>query len=103
MTEPRPPEKRDATVRQTLAEALRGGEYSAHELSRLVGIPEKTVADHLAHLAQSLPRHGERLVVTCPECLHCGYHFTGRARLTRPSRCPQCRSTHLAQPTFRIR
>ena len=59
MTEPRPPANRCATLRQTLAETLRAGEYSAHELSRLVGIPEKTVADHLSHLAQSLPRHPE--------------------------------------------
>ena len=103
MTEPRPPANRRATLRQTLAETLRAGEYSAHELSRLVGIPEKTVADHLSHLAQSLPRHVERLMVTCPECLHCGYLFADRARLSRPSRCPKCRSTHLTPPLFRIR
>ena len=90
------------TLRQALADALRRGEHSAHDLSRLVGLPEKAVADHLAHLARSLPAHGERLVVTPPQCLACGYSFSDRARLTRPSRCPRCRGTHLAEPLFHI-
>lgn len=102
MTEPRPPAPRHATIRQALTEALRRGEHSAHDLSRLVGIPEKAVADHLAHLARSLPAHGERLRVTSPVCLGCSYPFPARNRLTRPSRCPQCHGTHLAGPRFRI-
>ncbi|NJC88511.1 MAG: transcriptional regulator [Desulfuromonas sp.] len=102
MTEPRPPAPRHATIRQAVATALRQGEYSAHDLSRLVGIPEKAVAGHLEHLAKSLPAHGERLTVTSPKCLACGYAFPDRMRLTRPSRCPQCRGTHLAGPVFRI-
>ena len=102
MTEPRPPAPRNATIRQALADTLRAGEHSAHDLSRLVGIPEKAVADHLAHLAKSLPAHGERLAVAPPECLACGYAFPDRQRLTRPSRCPRCHGTHLAEPLFRI-
>jgi predicted Zn-ribbon and HTH transcriptional regulator len=103
MTEPRPPTPRHATIRQALAEALRHEDHSAHDLSRLIGIPEKAVAGHLEHLAKSLPAHGERLVVTPPECLACGYPFPDRSRLTRPSRCPRCHGTHLAEPAFRIK
>ena len=103
MTEPRPPAPRQATIRQTLAETLRHGTYTAHELSQLVGLPEKVVADHLAHLAKSLPPLGEKLVMTRPACLQCGYSFTERSRLTRPSRCPNCHGTHLLEPIFRIR
>lgn len=102
MTEPRPPAPRHATIRQALANTLRAGEHSAHDLSQLVGIPEKAVADHLAHLAKSLPAHGEQLKVIPPACLSCGYSFADRNRLTRPSRCPSCRGTHLAEPFFRI-
>jgi predicted Zn-ribbon and HTH transcriptional regulator len=103
MTEPRPPAPRHVTIRQALADALRRGGHSAHDLSRLVGIPEKAVADHLAHLIRSLPAHGERLLVTPPECLACGYAFPERSRLTPPSRCPRCHDTHLAEPLFTIR
>jgi predicted Zn-ribbon and HTH transcriptional regulator len=102
MTEPRPPAPRHATLRQAIAAALRRDRVSAHDLSRLVGIPEKAVAEHLTHLARSLAAHGERLLVTPPECLACGYAFADRTRLTRPSRCPQCHGTHLAEPLFSI-
>lgn len=102
MTEPHPPAPRQATIRQALADTLRAGEHSAHDLSRLVGIPEKAVTDHLVHLAKSLPALGERLAIIPPACLACGYTFPERQRLTRPSRCPRCRGTHLAAPLFRI-
>jgi predicted Zn-ribbon and HTH transcriptional regulator len=102
MTEPQAPAHRRATLRQALAEALRREQLSAHELSGLVGLPEKEVAGHLAHLAKSLPAHGERLTVTPPACLACGFAFAERRRLTRPSRCPQCHATHLAEPRFGI-
>jgi predicted Zn-ribbon and HTH transcriptional regulator len=102
MTEPRPPARRLTTLRQALADALREAEHTARDLSRLVGLPEKAVAGHLAHLEKSLPAHGQRLVTTSPACLTCGYAFPGRTRLTRPSRCPHCRGTHLAEPRFHI-
>jgi predicted Zn-ribbon and HTH transcriptional regulator len=102
MTEPRPPAPRHATIRQALADILRAGPASARELSQQVGIPEKAVAGHLAHLARSLPAHGERLTVNPPACLACGYTFSDRTRLSRPSRCPHCRGTHLVEPRFRI-
>jgi predicted Zn-ribbon and HTH transcriptional regulator len=102
MTEPRPPAHRQITVRQALADALRQEELSARDLSRLVGIPEKTVAGHLSHLGKSLGAHGERLAVTPPACHSCGYAFSARSRLTRPTRCPSCHGTHLAEPRFRI-
>ena len=102
MTEPRPPAPRQVSIRQVLAEALRREQLSARDLSRVAGIPEKAVADHLDHLARSLLIHGEQLVVVPPGCLACGYAFPARTRLTRPSRCPGCRGTHLTGPTFRI-
>jgi len=102
MTEPRPPAVRHATLRQALAAALRREQLSAHDLSRLVGIPEKAVADHLGHLAKSLPARGERLVVKPPACLTCGFTFPDRKRLTRPSRCPSCHATHLEEPLFTV-
>lgn len=102
-TGPRAPSPRQTTVRKALADALRGHGHTAHQLSQIVGIPEKLVAGHLAHIARSLPGGGERLAVSQPTCLVCGYVFAGRVRLTRPSRCPECRATHLSDPVFSIR
>lgn len=91
-----------ATVRAALRDALRSGPLTARELSARVRIPEKQVAGHLEHLARSLRSGGERLHVEPPRCLDCGFLFRKRDRLSRPSRCPVCRSEHLDGPRFAI-
>ncbi len=98
----RGPTERGETIRATLARALRDGPATARDLSELAGIREKDVADHLAHLARSLSRTGERLVVEPASCIACGYRFERRDRLTRPGACPECRSTRIDPPVFRI-
>jgi predicted Zn-ribbon and HTH transcriptional regulator len=98
----RGPAERGETVRATLARTLRDGPATAHELSELAGIREKDVAEHLAHLSRSLQRGGERLVVEPASCIACGYRFARRDRLTRPGACPECRSTRIDPPVFRV-
>src|SRR5262245_38046500 len=71
----RSPREAASTVRQRLAEALRDGPATAKDLSRLVGISEHEVAGHLEHLARSLRARGEKLAMTPPECLACGFAF----------------------------
>jgi predicted Zn-ribbon and HTH transcriptional regulator len=47
---------------------------------------------------------GKRRFVLHPSnCIACGFQFQKRRRLTRPSRCPRCRSSRLSQPHFEIR
>jgi predicted Zn-ribbon and HTH transcriptional regulator len=98
----KPPPPRNATTRASLREALETAPATAHDLSSLVGIPEKQVAEHLEHLARTLRAHGERLVVEPARCLACGYVFRERARLTTPSACPMCRAERIASQRFRI-
>ena len=96
------PAARRATVREALREALRRGPATARDLSAEVGVREKDVADHLAHLARSLPHRGERLVVQPASCIACGFAFRSRERLARPGACPACRSTRIDPPLFRV-
>lgn len=98
---PGPPE-RQGTVRAELRRALEAEPLTAHELSTRVGVPEKQVAGHLEHLARSLRAGGEFLVVAPSRCLDCGFVFRKRTRLSRPSRCPICRGSHLDPPRFAI-
>jgi predicted Zn-ribbon and HTH transcriptional regulator len=79
------------------------GPLGAHELSARIGISEKDVAGHLEHLARSLRQGGERLVVDPARCLGCGFVFRKRTRLTKPSRCPVCKSQRLDLARFSIR
>lgn len=90
------------TPRQAIARVLTEGPHTAYELSARVRVPEKDVATHLQHLERSLRRSGARLVVEPARCRDCGYVFRGRARLTRPSACPQCRGQHVSAPAFGI-
>jgi predicted Zn-ribbon and HTH transcriptional regulator len=94
--------ERTETVRDAIAAELRGEPLTTHELSERVRIPEREVADHLEHLARSARGRGERLVVTPPRCLACGFVFEARDRLTRPGKCPSCRASRIAPPRFSL-
>jgi predicted Zn-ribbon and HTH transcriptional regulator len=96
------PAPRGATVREALKLALREAPATARDLSARVGLREKDVAQHLAHLARSLEHGGERLELEPAACVECGYRFRSRERLTRPSACPSCRSTRIDPPVFRV-
>jgi predicted Zn-ribbon and HTH transcriptional regulator len=101
VTAPRPP-ARGETVRAALREALLAGPATARDLSERVGVRERDVADHLAHLARSSEHRRERLVVEPAACLACGFVFRVRTRLARPGACPSCRSTRIDPPVFRL-
>ena len=90
------------TIRQQIIALISDREMDARELSREVGIKEKEVYAHLAHIQRSLAAKGSKLAVRPSECLGCGYVFKDRRRLTRPGRCPRCRETHLTNPVYRI-
>jgi len=90
------------TIRQKIIALLAEADMDARELSRELGIKEKEVYEHLAHIDRSLAAKGGRLVVRPSECLNCGFVFKDRRRLTRPSRCPRCRESHLTNPSFQI-
>jgi len=102
VSDERSPPERGATIREQLREVLLGGPATARELSGLVGMREKDVAEHLSHLSLSLARRGERLEVTPASCIACGYAFRSRERLSRPGACPRCRSTRIDPQVFRI-
>jgi predicted Zn-ribbon and HTH transcriptional regulator len=95
-------EARDATVRESLHQALLEGPATARDLSRLVRIPEHDVVGHLEHVERSLSHKGETLVVDPAACLDCGFEFARRHRFTRPSGCPNCRGRRISLPRFRI-
>ena len=101
-TSPAPEPAPAGTVRERLGDVLREGPASAHDLSQRVGIREREVADHLTHLARSLPHRNERLITEPPRCLDCDFVFTERQRYTRPGHCPRCRGRRVTQPRFHI-
>jgi predicted Zn-ribbon and HTH transcriptional regulator len=96
------PPERTRTDRDALREALAGGEpLTVRELSQLAGLAEDAVIRHLEHLGRTVKAEGGKLVLEPPECLGCGFVFTGRTRAARPGKCPECRGTRIAPGTVR--
>lgn len=95
-----PPER---TVRQRMIELLTETRLSSYQLAQLLGIPERRVEEHLPHVVKSLARDRSRRFVLDPSvCSDCGFVFRDRTKLTRPSRCPTCRSEAVTAPRYGI-
>ncbi len=90
------------TIRQRLLQILRERELTAREISRLLGIREKEVYEHLPHVEKSV-RSGATLISRAARCLDCGFVFKNRKRFTTPSRCPACRSESISAPVYTIK
>jgi len=90
------------TVRQEIIRLLEEKERDARELSQRVGIKEKEVCEHLAHIARTMKARKKKLSVLPFSCLSCGFVFEGRGRFTRPGRCPKCKDSRVEYPLYRI-
>lgn len=90
------------TIRQEIINLLSDYEMDARELSQELGVREKEVYEHLAHVARSVKAEKKKLIIHPSRCLQCGFAFEDRKRFTRPGRCPKCRQTHLQSPRYRI-
>ena len=91
------------TARQRMIELLSGTRLSAYQLAQMLGISERQVEDHLVHVVKTIARDRKRHFIlepsTCPEC---HFIFQDRRKLTRPSRCPRCRSESITAPRYGI-
>jgi predicted Zn-ribbon and HTH transcriptional regulator len=91
-----------STLRQAIVVLLKDQDLSAREISQVIGIREKEVYEHLAHIARSAAVKG-KFKVQPAVCRDCGFEFKKRDRLTPPGRCFQCRSESIIPPRFRIK
>ncbi|WHZ17024.1 MAG: universally conserved protein [Nitrospira sp.] len=93
----------EQTPRRRIIDLLTGTLLSSHQLAQLLGMPERHVEDHLTHVVKTLARDPARTFLLEPStCQDCGYAFRDRTKLTRPSRCPNCRSEAITSPRYGI-
>jgi predicted Zn-ribbon and HTH transcriptional regulator len=91
------------TIPQRLREALMGPTpKSSKDLSAELSLSERELAPALEKLQRSLQREGLKLHVEAARCVACSFEFEARSRLTKPSRCPGCRSERIVPPRFWI-
>lgn len=91
------------TIRQALVALLTAEPLCARELSRILGIREKEVCEHLVHIERTAAARRQKLLTLPFACLDCGFVFRNRKRFTRPGKCPHCRGTHIEVPRFQLR
>lgn len=76
---------------------------SSNQLAHLLGIPERQVEEHLEHVVKTVAQDRTRRFILDPStCQDCDFVFKDRRRLTRPSRCPRCRSEGITAPRYGI-
>ena len=93
----------ERTLRQRLIDLLTDTRMTTDQLARMLGIRERQVEEHLAHVVQTVARDRSRRFILEPStCMNCGFMFRDRAKLTRPSRCPKCRREGISAPRYRI-
>ena len=89
------------TTRERIADRLRETSLSASALAAEFEIEAGTAISHVRHVARSLESTDEQLLVAPPRCEDCGFEdFDDPAN--RPSRCPECKSESVAEPSFTI-
>ena len=89
------------TTRQRIARELREGPTTPSALAADLETTPSAVLEHARHVARSLEPTDEALLVAPPVCTECGFDgFDDPAN--RPSRCPECRSESIREPTLVI-
>ncbi|MCG2723091.1 MAG: hypothetical protein L6290_13930 [Thermodesulfovibrionales bacterium] len=99
---PSPPVERTETIRQKITALLERTQLSAKDLSGEIATSEKDIYDHLAHIQKTSNKRDRHLVVTPAHCRKCGFQFKKRNRVTRPGKCPLCRSELIVAPLLLI-
>jgi predicted Zn-ribbon and HTH transcriptional regulator len=91
----------ERTTRQRIAHFLRHDSAEPSTLAAEFEITTPAALSHVEHIAESLERTEEELLVAPPECQDCGFSEFDNL-INRPSRCPECKSENVSDPLFTI-
>jgi predicted Zn-ribbon and HTH transcriptional regulator len=87
--------------RRDIRDVLAAGPRTPSSLARELGIGRHDIEEELRHVMRSAEAAGVRLEVEPARCRSCGFVFDSD-RLTKPGRCPVCRSSRLFEPRLRV-
>jgi hypothetical protein len=98
----REPKERNATIRKEIIELMKLGPVTPYDISGALRISEREATAHLEHALASASNQYTIEVVPA-RCKACGFVFRDRKKVSRPSRCPQCRAGRVEAATYHIR
>jgi predicted Zn-ribbon and HTH transcriptional regulator len=75
---------------------------TASSLARELGLKRGDIEEELAHAIRSARAAGHAIGVEPAKCRKCGFTFDAD-KLSKPGKCPECRSTWLYEPLISIR
>jgi len=90
------------TRRREIAEILEKKRLTAKQLADLFRIDMKYVLEDLKHISQTVKVYHKKLQIKPAVCNFCGFVFRERERLSRPTKCPKCRSEDITELVFYI-
>jgi predicted Zn-ribbon and HTH transcriptional regulator len=88
-------------LRKDLMAKLTAQPRSVSSLARELGLTRHDVEDDLRHMIRSARAAGHRVVIEPARCRSCGFVF-GEEKLSKPSRCPQCRESRIFEAQISI-
>jgi len=91
----------DVTLRHNLLKMLSAQPRSVSSIAREMGLDRGDVEDHLRHAIRSARAAGHQVIIEPAKCKQCGFTF-GEDKLSKPSKCPECRGTRLYEPQISI-
>ena len=91
------------TRREKIVDLLSENEdMTLQEMADLTNFAVKTIANDLDSVRKSIKSENKRIEVNPATCMGCNYIFSGRNRISDPSKCPECHSERIAPQKFRI-
>ena len=74
---------------------------SVSSIAREMGLGRAEVEDHLRHAIHTARAGGHQVLVEPAKCRQCGFIF-GEDKLSKPSKCPECRGSRLYEAQISI-
>lgn len=96
------PRPEDRISRKDLIQFMVGRSLPISAIARLLGVKRSEVHEELRHVLLSLRHTGCEVEITPGRCRKCGFTFSEND-LRKPSRCPACKSTWIADPKITVR
>jgi transcriptional regulator len=89
------------TRRRAIQDLLAAEPRTASSLARDLQLRRGEIEAELRHMIRSARAAGHRIRIEPARCKACGFTF-GEEKLTKPGKCPACRSTWLFEPLLKI-
>lgn len=89
------------TFRKDLRTVLATTRRSVSSIARELGLKRRNVKEDLRHAIRSARAAGHHVMIEPARCRACGFTF-GEEKLSKPGKCPACRSTWLYEAQISI-